>query len=65
MTKSHLLTSQYNHAHVDFMASTVAFMERQKKTIDVCMVEAKIPSEHLDFFRKRLAHYRAIYTPQQ
>ncbi|HDL8412799.1 TPA: glycogen synthase [Yersinia enterocolitica] len=49
---------------MDFVASTVAFMENQKKKIKVDEIEAKLSSDELDFFRERLAHYRDIYRPQ-
>jgi len=64
MINSKLLTPQYIYASVDFMASTIAFMERQKKPIDVLMIETKIPCDYLDFFKEQLAHYRYIYIPR-
>ncbi|HHG9945349.1 TPA: glycogen synthase, partial [Yersinia enterocolitica] len=56
--------SAYCHTSLDFVASTVAFMENQKKKIKVDEIEAKLSSDELDFFRERLAHYRDIYRPQ-
>lgn len=48
------LVYTYCHTSLDFVASTVAFMERQKKHINV--------DKH-DFFRERLSYYRDIYRP--
>ncbi|WP_413722585.1 glycogen synthase [Sodalis sp. RH24] len=55
MTNLHPFTPHYNYANVDFMASTVAFMERQKMSIDLVTLEAKIPSsgkKMCNFFTK-------------
>lgn len=57
------LVSAYCHTSLDFVASTVAFMET-KKEIKVDEIEAKLSSDELDFFWERLAHYRDIYRPQ-
>ncbi|KJG82485.1 glycogen synthase, partial [Yersinia pestis] len=48
---------------LDFVASTVAFMESQKKNIDVDKIEAKLSVDERHFFRKRLTYYRDIYRP--
>jgi hypothetical protein len=57
------LVSEYCHTNLDFVASTVAFMESQKKNIDVSEVEANLSMDERDFFHKRLTHYRSIYRP--
>lgn len=57
------LVSAYCHTSLDFVASTVAFMENQKKQINIDEIEAKFSPEERDFFRERLAHYRDIYRP--
>lgn len=57
------LVSAYCHTSLDFVASTIAFMENQKKKIRIDKIEAKLSPEELDFFRERLAHYREIYRP--
>ncbi|CNB89604.1 glycogen synthase [Yersinia intermedia] len=57
------LVSEYCHTSLDFVASTVAFMESQKKNIDVDEVEAKLSLDERDYFHERLAHYRGIYRP--
>ncbi|AIN16607.1 MULTISPECIES: glycogen synthase [Yersinia] len=58
------LVSAYCHTSLDFVASTVAFMENQKKKINVDEIEAKLSPDECDFFQERLAHYRDIYRPQ-
>ncbi|WP_016593868.1 glycogen synthase [Yersinia pestis] len=57
------LVSAYCHTSLDFVASTVAFMESQKKNIDVDKIEAKLSVDERHFFRKRLTYYRDIYRP--
>lgn len=57
------LVSAYYHTSLDFVASTVAFMESQKKNIDVDKIEAKLSVDERHFFRKRLTYYRDIYRP--
>lgn len=57
------MVSAYCHTSLDFVASTIAFMENQKKKIRIDKIEAKLSAEELDFFRERLAHYREIYRP--
>ncbi|CRY69997.1 glycogen synthase [Yersinia pseudotuberculosis] len=57
------LVSAYCHTSLDFVASTIAFMESQKKNIDVDKIEAKLSVDERHFFRKRLTHYRDIYRP--
>ncbi|AKP34656.1 glycogen synthase [Yersinia aleksiciae] len=57
------LVSVYCHTSLDFVASTIAFMENQKKKIRIDKIEAKLSPDELDFFRERLAHYREIYRP--
>ncbi|MBS0054189.1 glycogen synthase [Yersinia sp. Marseille-Q3913] len=57
------LVSVYCHTSLDFVASTIAFMENQKKKIRIDKIEAKLSSDELEFFRERLAHYREIYRP--
>ncbi|WP_016671617.1 glycogen synthase, partial [Yersinia pestis] len=47
------LVSAYCHTSLDFVASTVAFMESQKKNIDVDKIEAKLSVDERHFFRKR------------
>ncbi|WP_114195504.1 DNA polymerase III subunit theta [Edaphovirga cremea] len=64
MSNLEKLVSAYCHTSVDFAASTVAFMESQKKKIDCDAVETKVPEDHKAFFKRRLAHYRSIYKPQ-
>lgn len=64
MSNFEKLVSAYSHSSVDSVASTVAFMENQKKKIDISMVEKEIPNESKDFFKQRLAYYRSIYRPQ-
>lgn len=54
------LVSAYCHTSLDFVASTVAFMENQKKKIKVDEIEAKLSSDELDFFRERFPLQRHI-----
>lgn len=54
---------QLSLKHLDFAASTVAFMEWQGKSVSSEDIEYKIPVENQQFFRERLQHYRNIYRP--
>ncbi len=56
---------QLSSAHLDFAASTVAFLECQGKSVSAEDIEQKVPEEKLQFFKDRLQHYRSIYRPQQ
>ncbi|EEM1159083.1 DNA polymerase III subunit theta [Salmonella enterica] len=51
-------------AHIDFAASTLAFMENQGRHIIPDDIENTLPEEMRSLFRERLAHYRDIYRPQ-
>ncbi|CRY54839.1 MULTISPECIES: glycogen synthase [Yersinia] len=57
------IVATYCNTSLDFVASTIAFMENQKKKIRIDQVEAKLSSDELQFFRERLAYYRDIYRP--
>ena len=46
------LVSEYCHTSLDFVASTVAFMESKKNNIDVYEVEAKLSLDERDYFHE-------------
>jgi hypothetical protein len=53
-----------NTSNMDFLASTVAFLEFQGRQINAHDVAGNMPSEQSDSFFERLNHYRAIYKKQ-
>ncbi|EHD21608.1 MULTISPECIES: DNA polymerase III subunit theta [Brenneria] len=55
----------YSDQYADFAASTIAFMESQKKTINADEIAEKIPQERRQYFKERLDYYRDIYGPKQ
>ncbi|MGG2141531.1 DNA polymerase III subunit theta [Symbiopectobacterium sp. RP] len=55
---------EYSDKYADFAASTVAFMESQKREICAETIAQKIPPEKRAYFEARLAHYRSIYKAQ-
>lgn len=57
MSKCEKLVLVYSERGIDFMASTVAFMESQKKKLDISIIDEKTPDKSKDFFKQRLAHY--------
>lgn len=54
----------YSDKYADFAASTVAFMESQKREIRADAIAQQIPPEKREYFQRRLAHYRSIYKSQ-
>ena len=55
---------EYSDRYADFAASTVAFMESQKRDIRADEIALKIPVEKRAYFEQRLKHYRSIYKSQ-
>lgn len=55
---------EYTDKYADFAASTVAFMESQKRAIRADVIAEKIPREKRAYFEQRLEHYRSIYKSQ-
>ncbi len=55
---------EYSDKYADFAASTVAFMESQKRAICAETIAQKIPPEKRAYFEARLEHYRSIYKAQ-
>ncbi|PVZ81977.1 glycogen synthesis protein [Serratia sp. S1B] len=49
---------------MDFLASTVAFLEFQGREIDANGVAGNMSREQCDNFFERLNHYRSIYKKQ-
>lgn len=55
---------EYSDKYADFAASTVAFMESQKREICADAIAEKIPTEKRAYFEQRLEYYREIYKSQ-
>ncbi|KFK91772.1 MULTISPECIES: hypothetical protein [unclassified Serratia (in: enterobacteria)] len=53
-----------NTSNMDFLASTVAFLEFQGRQINAQDVAGNMSREQSDSFFARLNHYRAIYKKQ-
>ncbi|AHG18847.1 hypothetical protein Z042_03905 [Chania multitudinisentens RB-25] len=53
-----------NTSNMDFLASTVAFLEFQGRKINAQDVAGNMSREQSDNFFDRLNHYRAIYRKQ-
>ncbi|MFC0225278.1 glycogen synthesis protein [Serratia aquatilis] len=53
-----------NTSNMDFLASTVAFLEFQGREVNALDVAGNMPREQSDSFFERLNHYRAIYKKQ-
>lgn len=50
-----------NTSNMDFLASTVAFLEFQGREVDANGVAGNMSREQSDNFFERLNHYRSIY----
>ncbi|WP_447871567.1 glycogen synthesis protein [Serratia fonticola] len=53
-----------NTSNMDFLASTVAFLEFQGREVDANSVAGNMSREQSDNFFERLNHYRSIYKKQ-
>lgn len=53
-----------NTSNMDFLASTVAFLEFQGREVDAIGVAGNMSREQSDNFFERLNHYRSIYKKQ-
>lgn len=53
-----------NTSNMDFLASTVAFLEFQGRNVDAKAVAGNMSREQSDSFFERLNHYRSIYKKQ-
>ncbi|WON75732.1 glycogen synthesis protein [Serratia sp. UGAL515B_01] len=53
-----------NTSNMDFLASTVAFLEFQGREVNALNVAGNMPREQSDSFFERLNYYRAIYKKQ-
>ncbi|WP_431225566.1 glycogen synthesis protein [Serratia sp. L9] len=53
-----------NTSNMDFLASTVAFLEFQGREVNANNVAGNMSREQSDNFFKRLNHYRSIYRKQ-
>lgn len=53
-----------NTSNMDFLASTVAFLEFQGREVDAKSAAGNMSREQSDIFFERLNHYRSIYKKQ-